>query len=100
LPESYLGIGECLYREKNVPAGLPMYQQALPGLNERRDLWWVNFRIGQGYTRLNRPELGEKAFAEAKATAGTGDAFVVKMIDSWREENLWNEQNRRYLELP
>ena len=100
LSESYMGIGECLYRENNFPAGLPMYQQALPSLNERRDLWWVNFRIGQGYTRLNRPELGEKAFAEAKTTAGTGDAFVAKMIDSWKEGNLWNEQNRRYLELP
>jgi tetratricopeptide (TPR) repeat protein len=100
LSESYMGIGECLYRENNFPAGLPMYQQALSGLNERRDQWWVNFRLGQGYTRLNRPELGEKAFAEAKATARTGDAFVVKIIDSWKEDNLWNEQNRRYLELP
>ncbi len=100
LSESYLGIGECLYRENNVPAGLPVYQQALPGLNEHRDLWWVNFRIGQGYTRLDRPDLGEKAFAEAKAKAGTGDAFAVKMIDSWKEDHLWSEQNRRYLELP
>ncbi|MHB9099696.1 MAG: tetratricopeptide repeat protein [Syntrophales bacterium] len=98
LSESYLGIGECLYRENNFPAGLPMYQQALPGLNERKDLWWVNLRIGQGYTHLNRLELGEKAFAEAKATAKTGDPFVVKVIDSWKEDYLWHEQNRRYLE--
>lgn len=98
LSESYLGIGECLYRENNVPAGLPMYQQALPGFNGRKDLWWVNFRIGQGYTRLNRSELGEKAFAEAKATVSAGDAFVAKMIDSWKEDNLWNEQNNRNLE--
>ncbi|MHB8907971.1 MAG: tetratricopeptide repeat protein [Syntrophales bacterium] len=96
--ESYLGIGECLYRENNVPAGLPMYQQALPGLNERKDLWWVNMRIGQGYIRLNRPELGEKAFAEAKATAKTGDPFVANVIDSWKEGYLWREQNRRFLE--
>jgi TolA-binding protein len=100
LSENLMEIGECLYRGNNFSAGLPMYQQALSGLNERRDLWWVNFRIGQGYTRLNRPEMGEKAFSEAKAIAGTGDTFVMKMIDSWREENIWNEQNRRYLELP
>ncbi len=100
LSESYLGIGECLYRENNIPAGLPVYQQALHGLNERRDLWWVNFRIGQGYTRLNLPDLGEKAFAEAKAKAGTGDTFAVKIIDSWKDDHLWSEQNRRYLALP
>ena len=98
LSESYQGIGECLYRENNVPAGLPMYQQALSGLSERKDLWWVHLRIGQGYTRLNRPELGEKAFAEAKSTAKAGDPFVAKVIDSWKEDYLWREQNSRYLE--
>jgi tetratricopeptide (TPR) repeat protein len=100
LPETYVGMGECLYRENYFAEGLLMYQQALSGLHERRDLWWINSRIGQGYTRLNRLELGEKSFAEARAKTSPDDAFTVKMIEAWKEHSLWIGQNSKYVGLP
>lgn len=100
LSEIYAGIGDCLYRQNNFSEGLLMYQQALSALRERRDLWWINSRIGQGYTLLNRLELGDKSFADAKATVKPEDVFAVKMIDAWKENSLWIEQNRKYVGLP
>ena len=98
LSEAYIGMGESLYRESNFSDGLQMYQLARAGLRERRDLWWVDLRIGQGYTRLNNPELVGKTFDDVKAAATAGDAFAVKMIDAWKADALWNEQSRGSLE--
>ena len=53
----------------------------------------MDLRIGQGYTRLNKPELLGKAFDEVKAAATAGDEFAVKMIDVWKADALWNEQS-------
>ena len=98
LSEAYIGMGDSLYRESKFSDGLQMYQLARAGLRERRDLWWVDLRIGQGYTRLNNPELVGKTFDEVKATTTAGDAFAVKMIDAWKADALWSEQNRGLLE--
>ena len=91
-------MGDSLYRENNYADGVQMYQLARAGLRERRDLWWVDLRIGQGYTRLNNPELSGKTFAEVKAAAAASDAFAVKMIDAWKADALWYEQTKGLLE--
>jgi tetratricopeptide (TPR) repeat protein len=98
LSEAYIGMGGSLYRESDFSGGLQMYQLARPGLRERRDLWWVDLRIGQGYTRLDNPELVGKTFDEVKASANAGDAFAVKMIDAWKADALWNEKSRGLLQ--
>jgi len=58
----------------------------------------VDLRIGQGYTRLDNPELVGKMFDEVKAAATASDAFAVKMIDVWKADALWNAQRRGLLE--
>jgi tetratricopeptide (TPR) repeat protein len=98
LSEAYIGMGGSLYRENNFSGGLQMYQLARPGLRERRDLWWVDLRIGQGYTRLDNPDLVGKTFDEVKAAATAGDAFAVKMIDAWKDDALWNEKIRGFVQ--
>ncbi len=98
LSEAYIGMGDSLYQESNFSNGLQMYQLARAGLRERRDLWWVDLRIGQGYTRLNNPELVGKTFDDVKAAATAGDEFAVKMIDAWKADALWTEQNKGLLE--
>jgi len=84
LSEAYIGMGDSLYRENNFSDGVQMYQQARAGLRAQRDRWWVDLRIGQGYTRLNNPELGGKTFEDVKAAAAASDTFAVKMIDAWK----------------
>ncbi|MBE0555756.1 MAG: tetratricopeptide repeat protein, partial [Proteobacteria bacterium] len=86
LSEAYIGMGDSLYRESNFSDGLQMYQLARTGLRERRDLWWVDLRIGQGHTRLDNPELVRKTFDEVKATTTDSDAFAVKMMDAWKAD--------------
>ena len=98
LSETYIGMGDSFYRESNFTDGLQMYQLARAGLREGRDLWWVDLRIGQGYTRLNNPELVGKTFNEVKAATAAGDAFAVKMIDAWKADALWSEQSGRLLD--
>ena len=97
LSEAYIGMGDSLYQESNFSDGLQMYQLARTGLREGRDLWWLDLRIGQGYTRLNNPELVGKTFDEVKATTAAGDAFAVKMIDAWKADALWSEKSRGLL---
>jgi tetratricopeptide (TPR) repeat protein len=92
LSEAYIGMGDSLYRENNFSDGLQMYQRARAGFRERRDLWWADLRIGQGYTRLNNPDLVGKAFDEVKASATAGDAFALKMIDVWKADALRDEK--------
>ena len=96
--EAYIGMGDSLYRENNFSDGVQMYQQARAGLQEKRDQWWVDLRIGQGYTRLNNPELGGKTFDAVKAAAAASDTFAVKMIDAWKADALWYEQNKGLVE--
>ncbi|MHB8770905.1 MAG: tetratricopeptide repeat protein [Syntrophales bacterium] len=94
LSDAYIGMGDSLYRENNFSDGVQMYQQARGGLQEQRDRWWVDLRIGQGYTRLNNPERGGKTFEEVKAAAAASDTFAVKMIDAWKADALWYEQSK------
>lgn len=92
---AYMGLGDCLFKEKRLNEGMAMYEQGMKYIAADDRKMWSVYRIAREAMKASNYPLAEKSFAQLKASGDS--AFWTKITEYTLESGKWSDRHAAYL---
>jgi TolA-binding protein len=93
--DAYMGLGDCLFRERNYKEAVLMYKRASTAIAEGTVSLWPLYGMAKGYVRIESLPQAEQVLSSIREEGGEG--FWSELADyALREEN-WTAKYGKYL---
>lgn len=92
---AYMGMGDCLFKEKKFDEGMAMYEKGMKYITADDRKMWSVYRVAQEAMKASNYPLAEKSFAQLKASSDS--AFWTKIGEYTVESGKWSEKHAEYL---
>lgn len=93
--DAYIGMGECLLRERRFKESLPYFKRAEEGIPGGGEVLWPLLGQGKVYLSMRNTDQADKVFEILREKGG--EEFWAKIADYTVQENAWATQYGRFL---